>query len=341
MGSSASSIPDSARRCGITAVDELWGNGSSAPIRPVDDPAAIGAVQELLAGHGSPGLPGPLSLSYGLFGPITTAALARFQSAHSLAVQPLVNRETLQRLISEPASVPLAGRAYLGLALGFAPSQLLKALSLVSQMEGMGRFAALNLNTDGAGLSFGLIQWAQRPGRLAEILTASEAADPAQFTAIFGAGDAAVAGGLLTHVRQPNGGVDSAGGSTDPAFNLTSAPWTSRFQQAALSPVFQSAQIQTALAAFTRSLVRIRSDVPEVRTERGIAFLLDVANQFGDAGVSHLCDAARRPGSGESDLLHSIADVSVAKMPAAFKDGVRARRNAFLTTRWLSEAPFE
>ncbi len=256
-----------------------------------------------------------------------------------MPVQPLVDRETIHRLVLDSAPDPRAGRAYIGLALGFPPSPLLKMLSLVSQMEGLGRFAVLNLNTDGAGLSFGVIQWAQRPGRLGEILEAFKAADAAQFSAIFGAGDSSAAARLLAHVGKRNGGVDSAGRSIDPVFELTSEPWPSRFRQAALSPVFQSAQIQTALAAFTQSLTLIRANVPEVRTGRGVAFLLDVANQFGDAGVSRLCAKSRGPG--ESGLIHAVADATVAAVPEGLKTGVRARRDAFLTTRWLSDAPFQ
>jgi peptidoglycan hydrolase-like protein with peptidoglycan-binding domain len=322
-------------------VDALYGSSSAPPIRPGDDPAAVGAVQDLLGSHGNGGLPGLTSPVYGVFGPKTVAALGGFQAAHGLAVRNLVDRETLASLVGEPAMDPRACRAYAGLTLGFPPSALLKALCLVAHMEGLGRFSAITLNTDHAGLSFGLIQWAQRPGRLAEILTAFQSADATQFRAVFGAGDGDLAQRLLRHARQPGGGVSPAGETTDAAFNLIEEPWLSRFQRAALAPAFQQAQIRTALASFTRFLEAARAAAPEVSTERGVAFLLDVANQFGDAGMRRLCQAARRDGTAERDLLETIAEATVGRMPDKFKMGVRARRDVFLHTVWLSDGPFD
>lgn len=321
-------------------MDALFGNGPATPIRPGDDPAAVGAVQDLLLGHGNGGLPGLTSPVYGIFGPKTIAALRGFQAAHGLAVQHCVDRQTLASLLDEPAADPRAGRAYVALTLGFPPTALLKALSLVAQMEGLGRFAAISRNTDGAGLSYGIIQWAQRTGRLAEILTAFQSADAAQYRAIFGAGDAELAQRLLRHARQPGGGVDSEGKTTDAAFNLIEEPWPSRFLRAALAPAFQRAQVRVALAAFSRSRENIRSAAPEVATERGVAFLLDVANQFGDAGMIRLCKAARRDSMAERDLIEAVADATVERMPDKLKMGVRARRDVFLHTPWLSEGPF-
>ena len=99
--------------------------------------------------------------------------------------------------------------------------------------SGSGKFGALNLNTDGAGLSFGLIQWAQRPGRLAEIVYAFCQAGAEDFARIFGYGTLPTAQGLLAHIRKPNGGVDPASGTTtDPDFDLIYEPWVSRFRAA-------------------------------------------------------------------------------------------------------------
>ena len=43
-----------------------------------------------------------------------------------------------------------------------------RVLARVSKHEG--RHDSLNLNYDGAGLSFGIIQWAQKPGSLGVLL---------------------------------------------------------------------------------------------------------------------------------------------------------------------------
>jgi peptidoglycan hydrolase-like protein with peptidoglycan-binding domain len=329
------------RRCGITELDRLWSAPSAEPLRAGSSAAAVGAVQELLAGQGSAALPGPLDPAYGVFGPRTSAAVRQFQSSHSLPEANAVDAAMLRALIAAPARDPRAGRAYVSLALGFVPEPLLDVVSLVSQMEGMGRFSALNLNTDGAGLSFGIIQWAQRPGRLAEILSEFQTADAARFDSIFGGGDSAVAGGLLRHVRRSNGGVTESGDCADPAYDLVSEPWVSRFRAAALEPAFQQAQVACAGRAFAASLAGFRSSAPGVTSERGVAFLLDVANQFGDAGVRRLCASVGKPGMTESGLLSAVAAASVSRMPARFQAGVRARRDAFLSTPWLSDTPFD
>ncbi len=154
-----------ATTCGIPSIDALYSGAAAPPIGPDADPAAIGAVQDLLSGHGFAGLPSLAMPAYGIFGPNTTAALGSFQNAHGLPQQSCVDTAALTRLVIEPASDARASPVYVALALEIGYSTMLKTVCLVAQMEGMGRFGALNLNTDRAGLSFGIIQWAQRPGR--------------------------------------------------------------------------------------------------------------------------------------------------------------------------------
>jgi hypothetical protein len=85
--------------CGIPRIDALYSTASAPSIGPGDDPAAIGALQDLLSGHGFQGLPAMTSPSYGTFGPATTAALRDFRQAHSLAQQEGVERDTLTKYI--------------------------------------------------------------------------------------------------------------------------------------------------------------------------------------------------------------------------------------------------
>jgi len=119
-------------------------------------------------------------------------------------------------------------------------------------MEGAGEFAALNLNTDRAGLSFGLLQWAQKPGRLAERLAVFRTANTDQFAEIFGGSD--TANRLMKHAPKTNGGISPATGeTTDPAFDLIREPWISRFRRAASSRAFQKVQVETAMASFRNS----------------------------------------------------------------------------------------
>ncbi|AAU92699.1 N-acetylmuramoyl-L-alanine amidase domain/peptidoglycan binding domain protein [Methylococcus capsulatus str. Bath] len=333
------SLPETAVECGIPRIDALFRGHGGAAIgvrEPTGD--AVGAIQDLLSGHGHIGLPCLLSAAYGRFGSKTAAAVQDFQTGQGLSASGEVDVATLRALVRTPAAKPRISQVYLELVLGLPYRGLYKILSIVAQMEGVGKFGAINLNTDAAGLSYGIIQWAQRPGRLPELLRAFSVADREHYIEIFGGGDARIADGLITCTSRPNGGVDARTGvALDPAFDLVRAPWTGRFEKATLHLPFQRAQVQTAAAAFCHSLGKIRSYARDLHTERGIAFMLDVANQFGDGGLKKLYLAVHREGMAEMELLEAIADESVERMPDKFKQGVRSRRDDFLHTARLSD----
>ena len=72
-----------------------------------------------------------------------------------------------------------------------------------------GSYASLNLNSDGAGLSFGILQWTQASGNLGKLLATMYGMDPAAFVAIFGslwqallAATADVAGDNIAEARK-------------------------------------------------------------------------------------------------------------------------------------------
>jgi hypothetical protein len=103
-------------------------------------------------------------------------------------------------------------------------------------------------------------------------------------------------------------------------------------------------QLDTAVADFTASFTRLQAFASQLRTERGIAFMLDVANQHGDGGARDIVRAVQRPGISESDLLDAVQQESVARVRTTFGDGpevesTRRRRDAFRTTALLSEDP--
>ena len=320
--------------CGIPRIDDLYqGAAVTAPIRPGDpDRLAVGAVQDLLSGHKAGHMPSLADHDYGLFGPATTQAVAGFRTANGLPPDSTVDGATLQALVRVAAPAPRASRAYLALFLDFAFTGMTKCLCLTSQVEGAGAFAALNLNTDKAGLSYGVIQWAQSQLRLQEILAAFNTADRANFVRIFGDGQAAVADGLLAHVAKPRGGTDANGDTTDPAYDLVAAPWPARFQEAALTPGFQPVQVKTALAAFQQSFHVLQSYATEIATERQVAFMLDLANQYGDGGAKRQYQNAGASGAGGDAIIRSIA----AAAPSAYQP----RRQFFLTTTMLDDTPF-
>ncbi len=334
--------------CGIATLDRLWTDDAAPAIAPTDR-ESIAAVQSLLLGHGFTSMPTLLSRNCGVYGPQTIAAIQTFQSGNSIGATGVVDRPTLRALATVRAKAPVASTAYTAFVLQLDTAGLLRPATITMQFEGGGRFAAANLNTDGAGLSFGLIQWAQRPGRLHELLAAFQRADAALFTKIFGDGDPALAQGLLTHTGSANGGVDALTGETrDSRFDLTDDDWQPRFQAAGREPVFQRAQITTALTAFNTSAQRIRQTMPIVKSERALVFMLDVANQFGDGGAQSVVSKVMqtlKAGATEGDFLSAVAGETVARIGRQFGPASKEaqstsnRREIIRTTSLLADSP--
>ncbi len=328
----------------IPPIDDLLG-GKGNPIGPDADATAVGAVQDLLRGHGFSKMPGPGDAGRGQFGPATTKALADFRAAHGLPPGETVDQAALRQLIEVPAVAPVASQAYITLVLDIDFDPLVKLVVLVAAVEGAGKFAALNLNTDKAGLSVGIIQWAQKPKRLNELLTAFQTARSATLNALFGADKVT---GVLGHTAKLNGGVNPVdGATTDTRFDLIKEPWKSRFRAACLDPSLQAVQVTAARAAFDKSSKAILTNMPKLTSERSIAFALDLANQFGDAGAKKLYDQAELGLTDQKALLVKMRDLSVAKLTELFPKLPQAaqagadRRNFFLSTGLLADSVFK
>jgi hypothetical protein len=331
--------------CGIVALDRLWTDGTASPVAP-SDRESVAAVQALLIGHGYNRLPTMLARDCGVYGPQTIGALQHFQTTRGLAMTGNVDGATLRALAQVPAISPVMSTAYAAFVLEIAFTSLLRPATMSMQLEGGGYFTAANWNADRCGLSFGLIQWAQRPGRLRELLLAFQGADPDRFVRIFGGGDGSVARGLLTHTGSANGGVDKVTGqTTDSRYSLIAEPWRSRFLAAGRDPVFQRAQVTAALAAFQTSATRIHDTMPLVTSERGLAFMLDVANQFGDAGAHAIATVVAAPGMAESAFLVAVGQQTVARVArqygaaSAEARATSKRRDVLRTTPWLADVP--
>src|SRR5262249_13549521 len=159
---------------------------------------------DLLIGHDFKHIPGPLGTARGVYGPMTSDAVRDFQRANGLSITGAVDAATLRAFVTTGWPRPLACCGYVSLVLDVAYSGFVRLVGLTSQFEGAGLFTAFNRNTDRAGLSYGLIQWAQKPRRLNELLGAFQSREPSLFVQVFGAGDAAVAQGLITHTAKPN-----------------------------------------------------------------------------------------------------------------------------------------
>ena len=151
-----------------------------------------------------------------VFAAATLKAVRGFQRDRGLKVDGIVGPRTWKRLF--PALKP--SREYLdGVLYGGCQvfDDLDEVVAAVAANEG-GAFDALQLNADGEGLSWGILQWAQRPGSLYLPLAACQAANPEKFTRIWGDGDPGLAQELLAKTR--------AGGKRLP---LWQGPWPLRF----------------------------------------------------------------------------------------------------------------
>jgi hypothetical protein len=159
---------------GIERIRELYKNvPGAAPLSESDgDADAIGVIQDFLIEHGFSSVPSHREeAAHGKFGKATKKALHAF-----FGIKPakpiLLDSPKIVRLINEPPKSPRGRLGRLSISLEnadtFPITKELKLLSLVSLFEG--GFATLNRNTDKAGLSYGMIQWAQKPGRLHEIV---------------------------------------------------------------------------------------------------------------------------------------------------------------------------
>ena len=145
-----------------------------------------------------------------------------------------------------------------------------------------GGYDSLNRNTDGAGLSFGILQWAQKPGSLGTLLTAMQHADPTEFARIFGPSWQR----LIAVTRA--GSLDPVDGEA-----LWKRPWTTRFKQAGRHEVFRAVQRRMA-----REGIHFRGAVEAARilgvaTERSMALFFDTAVQQGPGAAKKVARQVR------------------------------------------------
>lgn len=168
-----------------------------------------------------------------------------------------------------------------------------KIVSVVSAHEGS--YGAMNLNRDKAGLSFGIIQWSQKPGSLGVLLKAFNTADPLTFKRIFGPHSAT----LLAETAKPkNQNVKIDG------HYLWESPWTDRFAVAGRNKQYRKVQ----------KLVAVRDYMPGAEdgakaagwmTERMLALLYD-------RSVQQSPSTARRLGQAASGLTYRDALAKIA-----------------------------
>ena len=184
-----------------------------------------------------------------------------------------------------------------------------RVLARVSKHEG--RHDSLNLNYDGAGLSFGIIQWAQKPGSLGVLLAEMQRTDPARFATTFGQDWPAL---LQTTAA---GSLAPVGGQV-----LWREPWVSRFQAAGRDPVFVAVQNRLAKNGehFQGAIEAARE--LGVATERSLALLYDTSVQQGPAFAKRLARRvrARITGGGAAAVSYPELLATYAQLaPAHFR----------------------
>lgn len=175
--------------------------------------------------------------------------------------------------LARPAATPFRSKA-----MDYAT----RAITWVAHTESRGDYGAQNKNLDGAGLSYGLIQWTQKSGNLGRLLQLMQARDPTAFDAIFGP-DAAR---LVTTTT-------SASSSVRMSLALWAEPWTSRFATAGRHPAFQAAQLEAATASdHWRAAVSI-AEVFGVWTERAAVLFFDRCVQQGPVQPPRIAEKLR------------------------------------------------
>jgi hypothetical protein len=147
-------------------------------------------------------------------------------------------------------------------------------LEKVSGREG--GFTSLNLNRDNAGVSVGIIQWAQAPGQLGVLLNAQHRAAPELFIQHFGG---PVCARELRDVT--NASTQAARMKPVCGHSLWKEPWISRFRAAQAEPRFQDVQAELATSGEHWQAAVYASELWGWATVRSFTVLYDRAVQQG------------------------------------------------------------
>jgi hypothetical protein len=234
------------------------------------------------------------------FGPATAQAVEDFQGSHGLVVDGVVGPQTWSRLfVPNPYSRDYINRMLFGGQEVF--DFLDEVVAAVSVGEG-GTFDTMNLDSDGEGLSFGILQWAQNPGSLYRMLKAMAEAHREKFVHILAADDLTLARELLEKTKE--------GGKELP---LWTGDWPRRFFYAGRDLEFQKVQRQLARHDMLARLTDGYELYPEKYkpdgyiAQRALMIMADVGNQAGSGGLKRaLAKAGQGPSQTEDAFILAL-----------------------------------
>lgn len=141
-----------------------------------------------------------------------------------------------------------------------------------------GGFGSVNANSDGNGVSYGILQWTQRGGALGPLLAAAKAADPDAFAADFGP----YADELLrvTAATSKEARMAPVGGVV-----LWDPSWVARFAGAGQQAYMQNAQLHmAAYGAHMDAAVHI-AKMLDTTTERSLILIFNRTVHQGVGGA--------------------------------------------------------
>lgn len=200
-------------------------------------------------------------------------------------------------------------------------------IDYVARTESGGRYDAWNPDDNGAGVSFGLIQFNQRKGSLPELLRRMHEADPDAFHNIFDIHATLLVGELADHL--PREGTDLTG--LEPLF-----------REAGAYPSFQQVQRDLARELYFDPALKAARHY-DIGTERAVAMIFDTAVQRGVGGMRKILDEAvgipPHAGSSKSDADWNII-LWFAELADRGLGGENGRRHRILRDPELSDEPF-
>ena len=187
-------------------------------------------------------------------------------------------------MMPDPKKAPPGGRLPPGVP---PPGVWMKrVVQVVVAAESGGSYDAQNRNSDGAGLSYGLIQWTQKHGNLGLLLQRLHQTDAAAFQRIFGPAWQELL--AVTTARSASARLGPVEGVV-----LWQEPWTARFIAAGKHTPFQTAQ-WTHLFEGThwQGAVEV-AKLLGVHTERSYALFFDRSVHQGPAAAKQIAEDTR------------------------------------------------